>query len=196
MAHKLSSRTRARCRAVDVLFEARMRDLDDPPGIYGLAQERQAVSTAQTTIPPYAVEILEGVADHLERIDSALETYSRGWPLYRMPQVDLAILRVAVWEILFNPEVDGPVAIKAALEIASERSTDESPKFIHGLLGTINDLREALVAGEKLPEVSPHDARDDAELQIQFDAAAKAAQAAAHGGILEQLDDLDLEDLE
>lgn len=196
MAHKLSSRTRARCRAVDVLFEARMRDLDDPPGIYGLAQERQAVSTAQTTIPPYAVEILDGVADHLERIDSALETYSRGWPLYRMPQVDLAILRVAVWEILFNPEVDGPVAIKAALEIASERSTDESPKFIHGLLGTINDLREALVAGEKLPEVSPHDARDDAELQIQFDAAAKAAQAAAYGGILEQLDDLDLEDLE
>lgn len=159
MAHKLPARTRARSRAVDVLYEASVRGLDDPAGIFSLTQLRQEVTTAQTTLPPYAVEILEGVADHLDRIDSALSTYSQSWPLHRMPKVDLAIMRVAVWEILFNPEVDGPTAITAAMQIAQERSTDESPKFINGLLGAIFDLSPALTE-------SP-----------VFDAAAKAAVA-------------------
>lgn len=146
--NSFSSRTKARARAVDVLFEARQKDLDDPAGIWGLAQERQVISTAQTTIPPYAVQICEGVADHLERIDAALSTYSQGWPLDRMPELDLAILRVATWEILYNDQIDGPTAITEAMKIAREKSTDGSAKFINGLLGRINDLRDALVAAD------------------------------------------------
>lgn len=146
MGHKLPSRTRARSRAVDVLYEAHVKDLDDPAGLYSLAKLRENETTAQTPLPSYAREILEGVSEHLERIDAALTTYSRAWSLHRMPEVDLAIMRVATWEILFNPDVDGPTAITAAMQIAQERSTDESPKFINGLLGTINDVRDVLTA--------------------------------------------------
>lgn len=191
MGHKLPRRTRERARAVDVLYEARVRDLDNPEGIFSLAQLRQDESTAQTTLPPYAVEILEGVADHLERIDAALSTYSQAWPLHRMPEVDLAIMRVATWEILFNPEVDGAVAITAAMQIAEERSTDESPRFINGLLGAINDMRDAL-SSESEPEKLSGEAMANltASVPETFDSAAKAA---AGGNVLEQID---LESLE
>lgn len=210
MGHKLPSRTRARSRAVDVLYEARVKSLDDPAGIYSLARLRETETTAQTPLPSYAREILEGVSEHLERIDAALSTYSRAWSLHRMPEVDLAIMRVATWEILFNPDVDGPVAITAAMQIAQERSTDESPKFINGLLGTINDMREALVAGDvPQPEETENSdvtaAAGDAdttegtaagdETTPTFDATAKAARerAAELGGVLSQID---LENLE
>ncbi|MCI6584435.1 MAG: transcription antitermination factor NusB [Mobiluncus sp.] len=203
MGHKLPARTRARSRAADVLYEAHLKGLDDPAGIYSLAKLRETETTAQSPLPAYSREILEGVADHLERIDAALATYSRAWALHRMPEVDLAIMRVAVWEILFNADVDGPTAITAALQIAEERSTDESPKFINGLLGTINDMREALVAGKKPEDSGESSTSEDktagpeentilepseespTEPEIIFDAAAKAA---AQGGILEQID--------
>lgn len=217
MGHKLPSRTRARARAVDVLYEARVKSLDDPAGIYSLARLRETETTAQTPLPPYAREILEGVSEHLERIDAALSTYSQAWSLHRMPEVDLAIMRVATWEILFNPDVDGPVAITAAMQIASERSTDESPKFINGLLGTINDMREALVSGGAVSsegsgaadvtsaEIGADTAEDTdttestadaaAGKEPTFDATAKAARerAAELGGVLSQID---LENLE
>lgn len=187
MGHKLPSRTRARSRAVDVLYEARVKELDDPAGIYSLAKLRESETTAQTSLPPYAREILEGVSEHLERIDSALATYSRAWALHRMPEVDLAIMRVATWEILFNPDVDGSTAITAAMQIAQERSTDESPKFINGLLGTINDMREALVAGNVPETAQPIPAEAEPEF---FDAAAREASNAAReaGGVLSQID--------
>lgn len=184
MGHKLPARTRARSRAVDVLYEAHVKELDDPAGIYSLARLRETETTAQTPLPAYAREILEGVADHLERIDAALATYSRAWSLHRMPEVDLAIMRVATWEILFNPDVEGPTAITAAMQIASERSTDESPKFINGLLGTINDVKDALVAG-KTPEVLASLGAQDQP--VSFDQAAKEAKTVAEnlGGVLE-----------
>lgn len=197
MGHKLPSRTRARSRAVDVLYEAHLKDLDDSAGIYSLAKLRETETTAQTPMPPYAREILEGIAEHLDRIDAALATYSRAWSLHRMPEVDLAIMRVATWEILFNPDVDGPVAITAAMQLAAERSTDESPKFINGLLGTINDMREALVAQDTPKTDSDVDAEipEPAGTPVDFDAVAKAVRDYAHqeGGVLSQID---LENLE
>lgn len=186
MGHKLPRRTRERVRAVDVLYEAHIRGWDTPEGIYSLAQLRQDETTAQTPLPAYAVEILEGVADHLSRIDAALVTYSKAWSLQRMPEVDLAIMRVATWEILFNSDVEGAVAITAAMQIAQERSTDESPKFINGLLGAINDLKESLSKSASDQALSGEAiVRLESSVPQTFDAAAKTAAA---GGVLEQID--------
>ncbi|EFL94496.1 transcription antitermination factor NusB [Mobiluncus curtisii] len=186
MGHKLPRRTRERIRAVDVLYEAHVRGWDTPEGIFSLSQLRQDETTAQTPLPAYAVEILEGVAEHLERIDAALATYSKAWPLHRMPEVDLAIMRVAAWEILFNPDVTGPVAITAAMQIAEERSTDESPKFINGLLGAIDDMRDTLSNTETDQTLSGEAiAKLEFSVPQSFDTVAKTAAA---GGVLEQID--------
>lgn len=186
MGHKLPRRTRERIRAVDVLYEAHVRGWDTPEGIFSLSQLRQDETTAQTPLPAYAVEILEGVAEHLERIDAALATYSKAWPLHRMPEVDLAIMRVAAWEILFNPDVTGPVAITAAMQIAEERSTDESPKFINGLLGAIDDMRDTLSNTETDQTLSGEAiAKLESSVPQIFDTVAKTAAA---GGVLEQID--------
>ncbi|EFU82257.1 transcription antitermination factor NusB [Mobiluncus holmesii ATCC 35242] len=186
MGHKLPRRTRERVRAVDVLYEAHVRGWDTPEGIFSLSQLRQDETTAQTPLPAYAVEILEGVAEHLERIDAALATYSKAWPLHRMPEVDLAIMRVAAWEILFNPDVTGPVAITAAMQIAEERSTDESPKFINGLLGAIDDMRDTLSNTETDQTLSGETiAKLESSVPQSFDTVAKTAAA---GGVLEQID--------
>lgn len=132
-----SSRSKARKRAVDVLFEATQRGL---PPVEVLAQRIVQPGT-QTALPQYAVDIVEGVAEHRERIDEALTTYAQGWTLERMPAVDLAILRVGAWEILHNDELDDPVAIDEAVELARSLSTDDSPKFVNGLLGRISRLK-------------------------------------------------------
>lgn len=159
--HDFSARTKARSRAVDVLFEAHIKGLDDPPGLYGLAQERRVESVAQTPIPPFAQKIVEGVAEHLDLIDRTLATYAQGWSLGRMPKVDLAILRMGCWEVLFNEDVDGMTAISEAMKIARQKSTDESPRFINGLLAKINDLRQVILSnGQDAP--GPQAAADSA----------------------------------
>lgn len=141
---KITARTKARARAVDVLYEAQIKDLDTSAGIWGLSQERQDKTTAQTPIPEYAAQILDGISEHLNNIDTALENYAQGWTLARMPRVDLAILRVATWELLYNRELDPPIIIDEAIKIAKEKSTDKSPNFINGLLGRIKDLRDVI----------------------------------------------------
>jgi N utilization substance protein B len=98
----------------------------------------------QDEIFGYAREIVDGVIAHHEEIDELLETYSQGWSLERMPNVDRAILRVGAWEILFNEDVPDPVAIAEAVAAAKELSTDDSGAFINGLLGRISATRKAL----------------------------------------------------
>ena len=135
-----SARTKARKRAVDVLFEAAQRGLE-PTEV--LAQRLVEPGT-QASLPQYAAQIVEGVSSELGRIDEALVTYAQGWTLERMPAVDLAILRVGAWEILCNDEVDDPVAIDEAVELARSLSTDDSPSFVNGLLGRIARLKATL----------------------------------------------------
>lgn len=139
----MSARSKARKRAVDVLFEADQRP---GTGVLDLLAERIRQPGTQTALPEYAVEIVEGVMAHRERIDEILSTYSRGWVLERMPAVDRAILRVGVWELLFNDDVPDAVAIDEAIELARLLSTDESPTFVNGLLGRILQLKPALLA--------------------------------------------------
>jgi len=110
--------------------------LDD---VADLAADRQN----QEPIFGYAREIVQGVVDNHEEIDDLLETYSQGWALDRMPNLDRAILRVAVWEILHNPEVPDAVAVNEAVEMAKELSTDDSGSFVNGLLSRIASTKTA-----------------------------------------------------
>lgn len=108
------------------------------------AAERAVHSANHTEAPAYAREILTGVADHLAEVDDTIETYAQGWTLSRMPAVDRAIARVATWEIVWNDEVDVPVALDEAMTLARMLSTDESPRYLGGLLGRIGDLADTL----------------------------------------------------
>ena len=197
--HPVTARTKARRRAVEILFEADQRGLlrderggapgrgeypargehgewDEHPAYdeydgwdeygapdeYGgvaaaraeesgaaralrdLAAERAEHSANHTPAPAYAREILAGVADHLAEVDEAIETYAQGWALARMPAVDRAIARVATWEIVWNDDVDAPVAVDEAITLARMLSTDDSPRYLSGLLGRIGDLADTL----------------------------------------------------
>lgn len=146
----MPARSRARKRAIDILYEADQRSgsttADSRPVTpTTVLAERLLHPGAQTAVPSYAVEIVEGVVAHTERIDEVLATFSQGWTLERMPAVDRAILRMGTWEVLYNDDVDDAVAIDEAVTLARELSTDESPGFVNGLLARIADLGSALV---------------------------------------------------
>ena len=132
---KLGARHKARKRAVDLLFEAEARDLDPVT----LAAERVELAGDDTVAPvnPYAVTVVRGVAENLDRLDSTIASYLQDWTLDRLPAVDRAILRIAVWELFHGTDVPPVVAVDEAVELAKQLSTDESPAFINGVLGQV-----------------------------------------------------------
>lgn len=139
----MSARTKARKRAVDAIYAADLRKVSPDQlltEVAALVADRQN----QDEIFGYAKEIVDGVIEHHEEIDELLDTYSQGWSLERMPNVDRAILRVGAWEILYNDEVPDGVAIAEAVAAAKELSTDDSGAFINGLLGRISATKTAL----------------------------------------------------
>ena len=85
----------------------------------------------------YTARLVEGVAAHQDHIDALIAEHARGWTLDRMPGVDRNLVRLAVYEILYVDDVPGPVAVSEAVELAADLSTDESPKFVSGLLSRI-----------------------------------------------------------
>lgn len=97
-------------------------------------------------INPYTVDLVEGVTAMAEHIDEFLQTYSQGWTLERMPAVDRIILRIGTWELLYNDDVPDAVAVSEAVEIAKILSTDESPQFVNGLLGRLQQIKPTLLA--------------------------------------------------
>lgn len=136
----MSARTKARKRALDMLYIADVREasLRD---ILREEAERAAAQPQRSSSWPYAEDIVRGVIDNAEGIDRLIELHATGWSLARMPAVDRAILRVAVWELLHNPEVPDAVAISEAVEAATLLSTDDSAAFVNGVLGAIADSR-------------------------------------------------------
>jgi N utilization substance protein B len=138
----LSARSKARKRAVDAVFAADLRKIS-PLNLLNEVAELTADRQNQDEIFGYAREIVQGVIDQHEQIDDLLETYSQGWALDRMPNLDRAILRVAVWEILHNPDVPNAVAVNEAVELAKELSTDDSGAFVNGLLSKIASTKSA-----------------------------------------------------
>ena len=134
----MAARSKARKRAVDILFEAEQRTL---PPVQVLAER---VAQADPPVPEYTVTLVEGVASRLERIDEVLSTYSQGWTLDRMPAVDRALLRIGAYEVLFCEDVPDAVAVNEAVDLARSLSTDDSPAFVNGLLGRVVELKPTL----------------------------------------------------
>jgi transcription antitermination protein NusB len=132
------ARSKARKRALDILFEAEQRGLP----VLELLAER--MSLGEQPVPDYAAELVRGVASHRERIDSLITENAVGWTLDRMPAVDRNILRLGICELLWADDVPDGVAISEAVRLAQYLSTDASPAFVNGLLARIKDLKPTL----------------------------------------------------
>lgn len=139
----MSARGKARNRALDVLFEAEQRSVS----AFDVLRARR--EKTDQIVNPYTLEIVEGVVSQQTAIDEFLETYSQGWTLERMPSVDRIILRIGTWELLYNDDVPDGVAVSEAVALAKVLSTDESPSFINGLLGRLQQLKPSLLASEE-----------------------------------------------
>jgi N utilization substance protein B len=136
----VSARTKARKRALDILYNADVRQIPFAQSLRAEA-ERAANEPAREASWLYAREIVDGVIDHADEIDDLIARLAQGWTLSRMPLVDRAILRIGVWEILHNDEVPDGVAISEAVEAATSLSTDDSAGFINGLLASVAESR-------------------------------------------------------
>jgi N utilization substance protein B len=134
----MAARSKARRRALDVLFEADQRSV---PALDVLAARAAA---AEPPVHEHTARLVEGVVQNRERIDGLIETYSEEWPLDRMPAVDRALLRVSVYELLYVDDVPDHVVIDEAVELAKQLSTDDSPAFVNGLLARILSLKPML----------------------------------------------------
>ena len=136
----MGARSKARKRAVDVLYEAHQRRVDP------LQTLTDRLEQDDPPVPEYAVTLVEGVVAHRVRIDELLETYAQDWTLDRFPAVDLAILRLGAFELLWCPDVPDEVAVSEAVALAASLSTDESPAFVNVLLARLLQLKPALGA--------------------------------------------------
>jgi len=136
----MSARTKARKRALDVLFESEVRGLR----LDGTLEER--VAAGEPPVNEYTVLLVRGVAENQGRIDGLLSTYSQGWSLDRMPAVDRNALRLGVFEVLYVDEVPDAVAVSEAMSLVRDLSTDESPAFVNGVLGHIVRDKQKLSA--------------------------------------------------
>jgi N utilization substance protein B len=136
----VGARTKARKRALDLLYGADLREISLNNAI-AIEAERAKAEPARWESWVYARTIVEGIAEHGDEIDELIETYAQGWTINRMPVLDRAIVRVGIWEILFNDEVPTGVAISEAVEAAKSLSTEDSSGFVNGLLGRIAETR-------------------------------------------------------
>jgi N utilization substance protein B len=136
----VGARSKARKRALDMLYGADVREESINASL--LAEEtRELADSKRASSWAYAKEIVEGVVAHGDEIDELIETYAQGWTIDRMPAVDRAIIRIGIWELLFNPGVPDSVAISEAVESATVLSTEDSAGFVNGLLGRIAQIQ-------------------------------------------------------
>jgi N utilization substance protein B len=136
----MSARTKARKRALDVLFESEVRGLP----LDGTLEERLAAQ--EPPVKDYTVALVRGVTENRPRIDGLLSSYSEGWSLERMPAVDRNVLRIGVFEVLYVDDVPDAVAVTEAINLVRDLSTDESPAFVNGVLGNIVRNKASLTA--------------------------------------------------
>jgi transcription antitermination protein NusB len=135
----VSARGKARRRAVEILFEAEQRHEDARE-----VMERRRMHS-DSLVSPYAEELVLGVTMRRGELDEYLETYSQGWTLERMPAVDRNVLRVGAWELLYNDDVPDGVAVAEAVNLAKELAGDDSPRFVNGLLGRLQEMKPTLL---------------------------------------------------
>jgi N utilization substance protein B len=136
----MAARTKARKRALDVLFESEARGVP----VHEVLRER--LEAGDPPVNDYTVDLVRGVDEHSGRIDELIASYAQGWSLERMPAVDRNVLRLGVLEVLYVDDVPDAVAVSEALNLVRELSTDESPSFVNGVLGNILRNKPALSA--------------------------------------------------
>ncbi len=136
----MAARTKARKRALDLLFEAEQRGVNASD----LLRERLAAPVTEAPLSEFTADLVSGVVEHWSQIDELIATYSQGWTLQRMPAVDRAILRLGAYEVLFSGDVPEPVAISEWVGLATELSTDDSPRFVNGLLARLAEVKPTL----------------------------------------------------
>jgi N utilization substance protein B len=135
----VAARSKARKRALDVLFASDVR------GESATEALDRAIAEGEGPTNDYTAVLVRGVEEHRARIDEVLASYSEGWTLERMPAVDRNVLRLGVWELLYAADVPDAVAVSEAMALVQELSTDESPQFVNGVLGSILRNKESLV---------------------------------------------------
>jgi N utilization substance protein B len=135
----VGARTKARKRALDVLYAADMR------GESGLEALERVTADGEQLTNPYTAVLVRAVSEHQARIDEILVQFSTDWSLSRMPAVDRNVLRIGVWELLWADDVPDTVAVTEAMTLVRELSTDESPSFVNGVLGAIQRSKATLV---------------------------------------------------
>jgi transcription antitermination protein NusB len=136
----MAARSKARKRALDVLFESEARGV--APSV--VLEERLAAD--DPPVNDYTVALVRGYAEHVARIDELLASYAQGWSVERMPAVDRNVLRIGIYEILYVDDVPDAVAVSEALSLVRDLSTDESPAFVNGVLGNIMRNKASLTA--------------------------------------------------
>jgi transcription antitermination protein NusB len=127
----MAARSKARKRALDHLYACEMR-ADDP-----LATLDDAIARGEGPTNDYTSVLIRGVVEHQVRIDELLRSYSQGWNLERMPAVDRNVLRIGVYELVYAEDVPDAVAVTEAMSLVRDLSTDDSPQFVNGILGSI-----------------------------------------------------------
>jgi N utilization substance protein B len=127
----MSARSKARKRALDVLFASELRRESPVEAL------DRAIADGEGPTNEYTAVLVRGVAAHQPRIDELLSEYSEGWTLGRMPAVDRNVLRLGVYELLYAEDVPDAVAVSEAMALVRDLSTDESPTFVNGILGNI-----------------------------------------------------------
>ena len=136
----MAARSKARKRALDILFASELRSEDPVEAL------DRAIEAGEGPTNDYTSALVRGVVEHLPRIDEVLTTYSKGWTLSRMPAVDRNVLRIGVFELLWgDDDVPETVAVSEALHLVQDLSTDDSPAFVNGLLGSVMRDRATLV---------------------------------------------------
>ena len=136
----MAARTKARKRALDLLFEAEQRKVNAAD----LLRERLAAPVTEAPLSEFTADLVTGVVEHWTQVDELISTYSQGWTLDRMPAVDRAILRLGAYEVLYSTDVPEVVAISEWVGLATELSTDDSPRFVNGLLGRLAEVKPTL----------------------------------------------------
>jgi N utilization substance protein B len=137
----MAARTKARKRALDILFEAEQRGVNAET----LLADRVARPATEAPLNEYTVQLVQGVVGKWTAINELLSTYSQGWPIERMPAVDRAILRIGTYEVVYADDIPDGVAISEAVSLATSLSTDDSPSFVNGLLARIAEIKPTLV---------------------------------------------------
>ena len=138
----MSARSKARKQALDLLYETDIRGTNLVETL--LSRDVPAEGPDARPIRDYTKDLVNGVSENRRKIDELITTYAQGWDMDRLPAVDRNILRLGIYEILWAKDVPTSVAIDEALLLAKELSSDDSSKYIHGVLGRIASIKESI----------------------------------------------------